>query len=141
VTLRMIDAICPTEIQHGCFPPDVEFVISALEAGPRPPFERQRLPRARYRVQARLHLYSDPPGRPATLLYTRHVNRQAIGFLTDRPLPLGHGGIVRLPSPQGRLVEIHCTVLRCREAAPGWYEGALVFNREQPDFDASEVLH
>lgn len=141
MTLRVSDSICMAEAEHAAFPPDVEFVISAMEAGPRPPFERQRLPRARYRVRAWLSLHSDPPGRRPALLYTRHVNRQAVGFLTSRPLPLGHGGVLRILSPQGRMVEINCTVLRCREAVPGWYEGALSFNREQPDFDASEVLH
>jgi hypothetical protein len=30
---------------------------------------------------------------------------------------------------------VHCTLLRCREAAPGWFEGSVYFNREQPQFD------
>jgi hypothetical protein len=32
-------------------------------------------------------------------------------------------------------VTIRCTLLRCRETAPGWYEGALHFNRNQIVFD------
>ncbi len=39
----------------------------------------------------------------------------------------------------GEMVEIYCTVLRCREVAGGWYEGALYFNREQAVFSAEEM--
>jgi hypothetical protein len=126
--------------EHGPFPRDVEFVISAMEAGPRPAAERQRLPRAKYRMRAMLTLYSDAPDQPPALLYTRHVNRQAVGFLTNRPLSLSHGGTLSIRSPLGKMMQIPCTVLRCRQAAPGWYEGAVYFNRQQPDFDPEEFL-
>jgi hypothetical protein len=52
-------------------------------------------------------------------------------------LPLGYGGIVELATPDGETVRAHCTLLRCRMAAPGWYEGALYFNRPQESFAAS----
>jgi hypothetical protein len=32
------------------------------------------------------------------------------------------------------MIEAACTVLRCRQAAPGWYEGAIYFNRSQEIF-------
>ncbi len=125
---------------HGEFPRDVEFVISALEAGPRPVVDRHKLPRAAYRVRATLKLYSDADGENPKLLYTRHVNTQAMGFLTDRPLTLSHGGVLRIPDPQGNVMEIAVTVLRCREAAPGWFEGAVYFNRPQSMFAAERVM-
>jgi len=119
-------------------PREVEFLISALEAGPRPAVERQKLKRIKYRVAATLKLFSDAAEAPPSLLYTRHVNPRAVGFVAARPLTLSHGGVLRLPAPAGQLIEVHCTVLRCREAVPGWYEGALYFNREQAVFSAAE---
>lgn len=124
---------------QGAFPRQVEFLISALEAGPKPPVDRQKLKRTAYRVRATLKLFSDDPDAPAALLYTRHVNSQAVGFLSSQHLPLSHGGVLRMRSPQGEMLEIYATVLRCREVAAGWYEGALYFNREQPGFMAEEM--
>ena len=43
---------------------------------------------------------------------------------------------LELPCPDGNLISIACTLLRCREAAPGWFEGAVCFNREQLEFGA-----
>lgn len=123
------------------FPREVEFVISALEAGPRPNRDRHKLPRTIYRVQATLRLFSDKPESAPTILYTRHVNPQAVGFLTARRLPLSHGGILYITSPTQRLMQVYCTILRCREAAPGWYEGAVYFNRQQQCFSVDEMLH
>jgi len=128
-----------TEPDFGAFPREVEFVISALEAGPCPIAERQKLRRTPYRTRSLLKLYSDPPQSPAALLYTRSINRQAVGFLTDRHLTLSHGGVLRMPAPDGKTMDVACTVLRCREVAPGWYEGAVYFNRQQAMFDAEEL--
>ena len=121
------------------FPREVEFVISALEAGPRPLVERQKVTRSKYRVRAMMKLFSDGAEVPGSLLFTRHISTQAVGFLSARRLPLSHGGLLSIPSPDGKVVEIACTVLRCREAAPGWFEGALYFNRDQMAFDAAEI--
>jgi len=121
------------------FPAEVEFVISALEAGPKPLIDRQKAKRSQYRVRATLKLFSDPPGSKPALLYTRNVTSQALAFLTNEVLTLSHGGILRIPSPSGEIVKINCTVLRYREAAPGWFEGALYFNREQPFFSAEAM--
>src|SRR5688500_10608916 len=123
----------------GPFPSEVEFLISALEAGPKPAVERQKLKRSVYRVRATVKLFSDDPDAPPVMLYTRHVNSQAVGFLASQHLPLSHGGILKVRSPQGEMLDIYATVLRCREVAPGWYEGALYFNREQPAFTAEEM--
>jgi hypothetical protein len=117
------------------FPPEVDFVISALEAGPRPIIDRQKTKRCQYRVRATLKLFSDAPDARPALLYTRNVTSQALAFLTADVLTLSHGGILRIPSPSGEIIQINCTVLRCREAAPGWFEGAVYFNREQAFFN------
>lgn len=128
-----------TELSDSPFPNEVDFILSALEAGPRPPVERQRLVRSVYRTRAILRLYSDPPNGRPHMLYTRDVSMGALGFLSGRPVTLSHGGIVKIRSPFGKVMDIACTVLRCREVVPGWYEGAVYFNRPQNLFSPENV--
>jgi hypothetical protein len=61
------------------------------------------------------------------------VSVRGLGFITSHRLPLGYGGLVQLPRPDGKgTMTVHCTILRCRETAPGWFEGSVYFNRDQP---------
>jgi hypothetical protein len=118
------------------WPPQAELVLSAIEAGQhRMGFEagadRRTSKRISFRVRAQLRLYSDNPGEPGRIIYTRDIHARGLGFITPHRLPLGHGGLVDLPTPAGKIVSVPCTLLRCREAAPGWYEGSVYFNREQ----------
>ena len=130
----------PASLSHEDWPPQVELILSAIEAGryagPSAPqaggFERRQSKRASYRVRAHLRLFSDAPGDPGRVIYTRDVHHRGLGFITPHRLPLGHGGVVELPTPAGKIVSIPCTLLRCREAAPGWYDASVYFNREQP---------
>jgi hypothetical protein len=120
------------------FPPDVEFIMSALDAGSTSYVGRRASPRVRYRVQATLRLYSDLPGDGPWELFTRDVTPRSLGFVTRHRLPLGYGGTVELHNPDGTISRIECTVLRCREAVTGWFEGAMYFNRTQDKFCAPE---
>jgi hypothetical protein len=131
----------PAPTFHDDWPPQVELILSAIEAGryvgPSAPQlaggpERRQSKRASYRVRGHLRLFSDAPGEQGRVIYTRDVHPRGLGFITPNRLPLGHGGVVELPTPGGKIVSIPCTLLRCREAAPGWYEGSVYFNREQP---------
>jgi hypothetical protein len=122
-------------LDNDAIPAEAAMVISALEAGKRPAMNRRAAQRYRYRVAATLRLFSDEPGTSPAPLYTREVNRRGLGFVTTRRLALGHGGVLELPGPTGQPMQIHCTLLRCREAAPGWFEGGVYFNREQPEFE------
>lgn len=115
-------------------PAEVELILSALEAGRFSNSNRSKISRRRYRVRAFLRLFSDGPDAPPWLLYTRDVHSRGLGFITPHRLPLGYGGFIELAGPGGEMLTIHCTLLRCREAAAGWHEGALYFNREQPIF-------
>ena len=125
------------------WPPEVELIISALAAGEacdsaepatRRPAAVRRSPRMDYRVRATLRLYSDLAGTGPWRLYTRDVNSRGLGFLTPHRLPLGYGGTVELRTPSGEMLSIPCTLLRCREIASGWFDGALCFNRDQSMF-------
>jgi hypothetical protein len=118
------------------WPPQAELVLSAIEAGQHrmgydPGAERRSSKRVSFRVRAQLRLYSDNAGDPGRVVYTRDIHARGLGFITPHRLPLGHGGLVDLPTPAGKIVSVPCTLLRCREAAPGWYEGSVYFNREQ----------
>jgi hypothetical protein len=119
---------------EGGFPAEVQFVLSALDAVPEAIQERRTLQRAEYRVKAMLRLFSDAPDAPPLRLYVRNISERAMGFICPERLPLGYGGLVLLPAPDGRILHVHCTTLRCREATPGWYDGAVYFNRPQVDF-------
>lgn len=116
------------------WPRAVDFIISALEAGGHTGPDDREHPRSNYRVCALLRLFSDPPDWPGWPIYTREVSVRAVGFLTPMCVPLSHGGFVEIPGPAGRTMKVACTILRCREATPGWYEGAAYFNREQMEF-------
>jgi len=120
------------------FPQEVEFIISALEAGPPPIEDRHKVRRCSYRVRASLRLFSHLPDTPPKIVFTRNVSPQAMGFLSDHPLPLSHGGTIHIAAPSGSVMRIACTILRCRQAAPGWFEGAIYFNRPQPCFDTEQ---
>ena len=113
---------------------EAELIISALEACAPASDDRRRHPRRRYHVIGDLRLFSDAPGTPRWRLFTRDVSVRGVGFVTRDRLPLGYGGIIELPGPNGRLLSIQGTLFRCREIGNGWYEGALYFNREQWPF-------
>ncbi len=116
-------------------PADAAMVLSAIEAGRGSRLERRLTGRTIYRVATELRLFRDDSSTPPRELYTRDINRRGLGFVTQHRLPLGYGAVVRLPNERGESIEVHCTVLRCREAAPGWFEGSAIFNRDQPQFD------
>jgi hypothetical protein len=123
----------------GAFPPQADMVLSAMEAGEAkaPKNDRRAVGRRDYRVRAALRLFSDTAATPTWTLYTRDVHARGVGFITPHRLPLGYGGTIDLPDPDGgdAPLRVPCTILRCREAAPGWFEGSLYFNREQPRFN------
>jgi hypothetical protein len=117
----------------SAFPAEVELILSAMDAARYRGQDRRHLTRLPYRVVGELRLYSDPDGPPA-IIYTRDVDPRGLGFLTRERLPLGYGGTLTLSDPDGRPLSIGCSIYRCREAVPGWYEGALYFNRQQSRF-------
>jgi hypothetical protein len=118
------------------WPPEVALIMTAMAAG-RWAEERREMPRLPYHVKASLRLYADEPGSKEKYLFTNNVSPRGLGFLTRHRLPLGYGGTVEIPMPDDRTLTVHCTMLRCRQAAPGWYEGALHFLRDQEEFAAT----
>ena len=140
VAIRAADELWPAE---------VDLILSALDAGHSvslshsmaasstqdDSLDRRLRSRTPYRVRAELKLFSDPPDAAPWLLFTRDIDAKGVGFITAHRLPLGYGGWIELFTPRGEKVRVNCTLFRCREAAPGWYEGALYFNREQWQFE------
>ena len=118
---------------NASWPAEVELILSAIETGRHRCSNRRGARRIRYRVRGHLRLFSDDAATPPRVIYTRDVHARGLGFITPTRMPLGHGGLVHLPRPNGDTLAVHCTLLRCREAAPGWFEGAVYFNREQPE--------
>ena len=131
----MIATTCPIiGINEKGIPFEVAMVMSALEAGAHGAKDRRNVQRASYRVPASLKLFSDLERKSPRQLFIRDINARSLGFVTADRLPLGHGGVVELPGPDGESLSVHCTLLRCRQASPGWFEGCLHFNREQTVF-------
>ena len=124
------DETVPAEL-----PADVALVMSAMEAaaGPRVGADRRAGRRARVRTAAALRLYADR-GR-ATVVYARDAGGRNVGFLSRGRLPLGYGGTIDLPGPDGQPTPIPCVVLRCTPTAGGFYDCCAAFNRAQPQFD------
>ena len=121
-----------TEIpQMAGFPGEALMILSAMQAVPQASGNRRATRRDSYRTRAMLRLFSDGPLDDPTTLYTRDVHDRGIGFITRERLPLGYGGVVALTLPNGKQVQVHCTVFRCRETINGWFEGALSFTRPQ----------
>ena len=120
-------------------PQEAEFILSALEAGQYNGKSRRHTYRRSYRVSACLKLFSDGPQTPPWTLYVRDISPKGLGFVTRHRLPLGYGGMLTIMSPQGQITRIDCTLLRCREAVQGWFEGSMYFNREQGMFDAQAL--
>lgn len=123
-----------SDLQH--WPAEVDLIISALDAGASGVGrDRRTLPRRAYRRVGRLKLFADSPSAAPWEIFTRDANPRGLGFVTRQRLPLGYGGKLRLLSPEGEVVDLGCTVLRCRQTAGGWYEGALTFNQHQEIFE------
>jgi hypothetical protein len=116
--------------QHE-WPTEVDFILSALEAARQDQDDARVQDRVRYHVRAELRLFSDGAAAEPRILYTRDVSPKGVGFISQGRLPLGYGGRLRILGPLGQCLNIDCTLLRCHEAIPGWFEGALYFNRDQ----------
>src|SRR5215204_3667741 len=80
----------PAPMSHEDWPPQVELILSAIEAGryagPTGPqlaggAERRQTKRASYRVRGHLRLFSDAPGEQGRVIYTRDVHPRGLGFI------------------------------------------------------------
>ncbi len=117
-------------------PAEVSLVLSALEAGRhgRGATDRRINRRHPLRATSVLRLYADAH-RPPITVYTRDVGGRNVGFVTRERLPLGYGGTIELPGPDGDPARIACVLLRCSPSVQGWYDASAAFNRLQPQFE------
>jgi hypothetical protein len=131
---EQLDPIAACAPPLDALPQEVQMILTAIDSGQHPGWERRARNRASYYTEAKLRLFSDLGTGRHRVLYTRDVSTRGLGFITPDQLPLGHGGRLTLTGPHGRRMQIQCTLSRCRQISVGWYEGALQFVREQMDF-------
>ncbi|HLL90571.1 MAG TPA: hypothetical protein VK324_14820 [Tepidisphaeraceae bacterium] len=140
-------AVAPTvsparAVRIAHWPSDAKRLLATLDGPGSVPavLERRRGPRARYNVAATLE-----PAEPLALkvppktLYVRDINRWGAGFIVGLRLNVRSRAVVALAAPGGATLSVRCVVRRCREYAPGWFEGVLDFDAEQPALAAENV--
>jgi hypothetical protein len=127
-----------TPAENPVWPHEVDMVISALDAakfnGQRFDDERRQSSRLPMRQPAVLFFHSDPMGSPGWELFSRDCDTRGVGFITRHRLPLGYSGEIELATPAGEMERFTCSVIRCRPAGNGWYEGAVRFSKPQAAF-------
>jgi hypothetical protein len=110
---------------------EAQRTLDLVGDGPPLADDRRRWPRAPYRTLARLQLFGREQEPAAHRLLSHDLSTQGMGFITDRPLPLERGGCLMFRAPRGRAVAVRCYVLRCRPLDDRWFEGAVLFCREE----------
>ena len=119
---------CLTELD--AWPTDVDLICSAMDAAKSPGDpQRRHESRRPHRVIARLLIAGEAE---PVRIYTRDCDASHVGFVAERPLPMGFNGTVEFAAPDGSLMSAACKVSRCRECVPGWFEGALTFAKPIP---------
>src|SRR5690348_14599826 len=103
------DKTAPPPSDKASLPREVEFILSALDAGEFAIRDRRKECRVPYRAAGFLKLYSDTPQAPPWTLYIRDVGPRGLGFVTRHRMPLGYGGILTVQSPNGKTMKIDCT--------------------------------
>ena len=91
--------------------------------------------RAHYRTRGHLRLFADAPDALPWTIFTRNVSDRSAGFISPDRLPLGYGGTLTLPTPDGPPLRLDVTLTRCSSCCGGWYYGAMAFNRPVPVFE------
>ena len=99
-----------TSANPAIWPAEVDVILSSLEAASASHDNRRKLSRMKFRAIATLQLFSDESNSQPWTLYTRDVNSRGIGFICNRRVPLGHGGVVEVPGPNGEMITANCTV-------------------------------
>jgi hypothetical protein len=115
---------------QSSWPADAQAAMSKLETSFAPLTEHRAAERRRYRTTARFWIAAEQ----STQFYVRDVSARGLGFICKDALTESLRGKLRLALPDGGMMQVTGTILRCREFAPGWYEGALQFAREQGVF-------
>jgi hypothetical protein len=116
---------------QSSWPADARRAMHALEAMFPTTMNRRSVLRDTYRVIASFV----PIGSQEEItLYTRDVNRWALGFICSQPLHAGMRGTLQLPMPGGATIFVSATVRRCREYHDAWCDGMIHFAQEQTVF-------
>ena len=114
-------------------PEDVREVMEMLggHAPPAAVVDRRRSERVPHHVRAAMEI-DDALQHTRQTIYTRDVSSWGVGFISRVPLPTGANAMLHIAGVHGRTLQVMCSVIRCREVLPGWYEGAAVLFKEEP---------
>jgi hypothetical protein len=139
--LEILDAIrCGEQtVEIEQLPEDAKIVILILGGEESPAANRRREARCAYQISAVLKNSSDGDAEVRRRIYTRDANQWGVGFVTQEPVPVGAEAYLLLTTPDGNDVHVRCCIIRCREALPGWYEGAAVFFEQEPSLSPEAI--
>ena len=139
--MEVMDAVRYSEsADESADPREIDSVIAAVSSNTGVPEEERRGgARADYRVDAHLRLLPEVNGEGERVVYTRDVDEWGIGFVTAFAFAPGRKAIIRLQAPCGKEILRRCTVLRCREILPGWFESAVALDEFETLLSAEEV--
>jgi hypothetical protein len=126
--------VLPVQDDLAPWPAEAREMMSRLNDSFPPMMERRRIPRKRYRVEARVALVHAEADAQEMKLYTRDINPWALGFISPHALPAYEHAIIHMPGEDGTILRIKCLIRRCRSFAPGWHQGVIDFEREYPEF-------
>jgi len=111
---------------------DFRLVMQILTSEAGAADERRRFSRATYVARATVEL-TDPMGHAHRIqLWSRDANQWGVGIVTRCTLPVGQSATLQIKGSDGVDIRARGCILRCREVLPGWYEGAVLFEHEQP---------
>lgn len=132
------ETVVPAPIEVSTWPMEIRAAILCLETRSHAGAERRLRNRFPYRVQAEL-TWVDLPDADPVAVFTRDINSWTVGTLTLAPMQTGWRCNLRLPDPLSHhALEIACSVYRCTEFYPGWYDVALRFAKEHRRFHELE---
>jgi len=139
----MTDELKSTGSVTDSWPADVREVLGSLEGMFPPMMERRKVARDRYYAQATLVVEPSAPTPTRTpttqFVYIRDINIWAAGYITNQRLSAYGHATVSLVAPDGTLTTTRCMIRRCREFAPGWFDGVLEFDNAVERFSRDNV--
>lgn len=111
---------------------DLHLVLQVLTSECGEGAERRQFSRCPYVARAAVEL-EDPMGHVLRVkVFSRDANQWGVGLVSQTVLPAGENALLQIEGGDGVDVRARGCIVRCREVLPGWFEGAVLFEQEQP---------